>query len=200
MELEARPFRPVLRGRLLTGDESLSMESYVAGGAGEGLGLAGLPVVAAAQGQRPLPGPLAGRRGRPRRSGAPAPLDRRRGGAAQGVARASRWRSTRTGRPTPAEDRAGQGSGRASCRRHPGCANSALLPGNAPRSRGSGPAGRSPGPTALAATGKLATAPDAPVTDLRSPGPKEGTKKQYGGDGLPALCVASAQPKPRRSP
>jgi sulfide:quinone oxidoreductase len=37
VELEARPFRPVLRGRLLTGDESLSMESHVAGGAGEGV-------------------------------------------------------------------------------------------------------------------------------------------------------------------
>ena len=31
------PFRPVLRGKLLTGDESLSMSTDVAGGGGEGV-------------------------------------------------------------------------------------------------------------------------------------------------------------------
>jgi sulfide:quinone oxidoreductase len=33
----AKPFRPVLRGKLLTGDESLSLKAEVAGGAGEGV-------------------------------------------------------------------------------------------------------------------------------------------------------------------
>src|SRR5439155_4102940 len=36
-ELEPQPFRPVLRGRLLTGDESPSMEAEIAAGGGEGV-------------------------------------------------------------------------------------------------------------------------------------------------------------------
>jgi sulfide:quinone oxidoreductase len=35
-EVEARPFRPVIRGKLITGDESLSLSAPLAGGAGEG--------------------------------------------------------------------------------------------------------------------------------------------------------------------
>jgi sulfide:quinone oxidoreductase len=35
-EVEPGPFRPILRGRLLTGDESMSMEADVTGGGGEG--------------------------------------------------------------------------------------------------------------------------------------------------------------------
>jgi sulfide:quinone oxidoreductase len=36
-ELEPRPFRPVLRGKLLLGDETMSMRADIAGGAGEGV-------------------------------------------------------------------------------------------------------------------------------------------------------------------
>lgn len=36
-QLDPRPFRPVLRGKLITGDETLSMLANVAGGAGEGV-------------------------------------------------------------------------------------------------------------------------------------------------------------------
>lgn len=36
-DVAAEPFRPVLRGKLLTGDESLSLSSHVAGGGGEGV-------------------------------------------------------------------------------------------------------------------------------------------------------------------
>ncbi len=35
--VEPQPFRPVLRGKLLTGDESLSMRHEIAGGGGEGM-------------------------------------------------------------------------------------------------------------------------------------------------------------------
>jgi sulfide:quinone oxidoreductase len=35
-DVDPRPFHPVLRGRLLTGDESLSLSAYVGGGSGEG--------------------------------------------------------------------------------------------------------------------------------------------------------------------
>ena len=35
--VDPRPFRPVLRGKLLTGDESLNLRSNVAGGGGEGM-------------------------------------------------------------------------------------------------------------------------------------------------------------------
>jgi sulfide:quinone oxidoreductase len=36
-DLDPQPFRPVLRGKLLTGDESLSLRHEIAGGAGEGV-------------------------------------------------------------------------------------------------------------------------------------------------------------------
>jgi sulfide:quinone oxidoreductase len=36
VEVDAKPFHPILRGKLLTGDESLHMRHDVAGGAGEG--------------------------------------------------------------------------------------------------------------------------------------------------------------------
>jgi sulfide:quinone oxidoreductase len=36
-ELEPKPFRPVLRGKLLTGEESLNLRHEVAGGGGEGI-------------------------------------------------------------------------------------------------------------------------------------------------------------------
>jgi sulfide:quinone oxidoreductase len=36
-ELEPQPFRPVLRGKLLVGEETMSMRTEVAGGAGEGV-------------------------------------------------------------------------------------------------------------------------------------------------------------------
>lgn len=35
-EVEAQPFRPVIRGKLITGDESLSLSAPLTGGAGEG--------------------------------------------------------------------------------------------------------------------------------------------------------------------
>jgi sulfide:quinone oxidoreductase len=35
-EIEPRPFRPILRGKLITGEETLSMRAEVTGGAGEG--------------------------------------------------------------------------------------------------------------------------------------------------------------------
>ena len=38
--VDPRPFRPVLRGKLLTGDESLNLRSNVAGGGGEGVATA----------------------------------------------------------------------------------------------------------------------------------------------------------------
>jgi sulfide:quinone oxidoreductase len=36
-ELEPKPFRPVLRGKLIVGDETMSMQTEVAGGGGEGV-------------------------------------------------------------------------------------------------------------------------------------------------------------------
>ena len=36
-DVEPQPFHPVLRGRLITGDESLNLEADIAGGGGEGV-------------------------------------------------------------------------------------------------------------------------------------------------------------------
>ena len=54
-EVKPNPFRPVIRGKLLTGDDSLHMQHAAAGGAGRGHRLARLFVVAAAQGRRQVP-------------------------------------------------------------------------------------------------------------------------------------------------
>ena len=87
--IDAEPFRPVLRGKLLTGEESLHLRGRRRRRRRRGSGLPRLPVVAAAQDQRPLPGALALPRGCSRRAGAAGADPRRRGGAAEGVARAA---------------------------------------------------------------------------------------------------------------
>ena len=82
-DIEPRPFHPVLRGMLLTGEESLSLADRRRG---RGRSVERLPVVAAAQGERPLPRRLARRRDRPPRPRAALPPDGGRGLPAEGVA------------------------------------------------------------------------------------------------------------------
>jgi sulfide:quinone oxidoreductase len=88
-ELEARPFHPVLRGKLIVGDETMSMRTDVAGGGGEG-------VVSPDSLWWP-PAKVSGRYLAPWLAGSARSTSRshsRIGGIS------SRWRSTRTSRST----------------------------------------------------------------------------------------------------
>ena len=87
--IAVEPFRPVLRGKLLTGEESLPPPRRRGGRRRRGRGRPRLPVVAPAQDQRPVPGALPLPRRCPRGARASATLPRRRGGATEGVARAT---------------------------------------------------------------------------------------------------------------
>ena len=83
--IEAQPFRPVLRGKLLIGDESVHLRRDLVHGDRRGPRLQRLPLVASVQGRRPLPHCMARARyaARARR---PAAVARCRSRATPGVA------------------------------------------------------------------------------------------------------------------
>ena len=85
-DIEPQPFHPVIRGKLITGDESLNLQADIGGGGGEGRSGLDCALVAASEDRRQVPRGDA--RGRPaaRARSATGARDRGRGGARPRVA------------------------------------------------------------------------------------------------------------------
>ena len=84
--VDPAPFRPVIRGRLIAGDEYINLQADIAGGGGEGVRELRLPLVAAAEDRRQVFDGGAHRAHGPRAGPAARARDRGRGLARERVA------------------------------------------------------------------------------------------------------------------